>query len=228
MGCKELKAFKLNTASSEGQAEAVSHQCPRKQNLSMISLPKGLIGTKSTGQVKIKGTEFHCLYDTGSQVTTVTHSFYNTYLSDHPINPLNNLLEVEGANGQSVHYLGYVELAVTFPAEFLGQAVNVDTRALVVPDLKTAQPPILIGTNTLDVVYEKHPEIQNSGFHPEPYGYRAVMTILELRHRLSTDDNHGILKLQANRPQTITAGTTVVLDTVTIAPALQGEKAVVI
>lgn len=43
-----------------------------------------------------------------------------------------------------------------------------------------------------------------------------------------TNNHHGILKLQTNSPQTITAGTTVVMDALAIAPALQCEKAVII
>lgn len=188
MGCQEFNAVKLNAASSRGQKEAVTNWCPQNQTFSpQLSVPRGLFGTRSTGQVKIKGADFHCLFDTGSQVTTVTH-FYNTYLSDHEIKPLNNLLEVEGANGQAVLYLRYVELNIKFPAEFLGQSFNVDTLALVVPDLRTSQPSVLIGTNTLDVVYTK----------------------------------------QSNGPQTIVAGSTVVMDGFAVAPALQGEKAVII
>lgn len=69
--------------------------------------------------------------------------------------PLNHLLEVEGANGQAVPYLGYVELTLKFPQEFLGIEAEVLTLALVVPDL-TYAPQILIGTNTLDVLYADH------------------------------------------------------------------------
>ncbi len=54
------------------------------------------------------------------------------------------LLEVEGANGQSVPYLGYVELTLTFPKDFLGVEAEIDTLALVVPDLVGVQQ-ILIG-----------------------------------------------------------------------------------
>lgn len=228
MGRQELKTVKLTAASPGGQAEAAATRCPNdKHSTTSLSFPKRLIGTKSTGQVKIKGSEFHCLFDTGSQVTTVTHSFFNTYLSDHEIKPLNNLLEVEGANGQAVPYLGYVELGVTFPEEFLGQTVSVDTLALVVPDLRSSQPSVLIGTNTLDVAYEKHAR-KDSEFLPVPYGYRAVLKILGLRQRLRTDDYHGVLKLQTSSPQTISAGETIILDALAIAPALQGEKAVII
>ena len=65
---------------------------------------------------------------------------------------LNNLLEVEGANGQAVPYLRYVELVLKFPREFLGIETEVPTLALVVPDLMN-MPQVLIGTNSLDALY---------------------------------------------------------------------------
>lgn len=77
-----------------------------------LKLPKGLIGSKSTANVKINGV------DTGSQVTAVSQSFYNLYLSNHTIHPVSDTLEIEGANGQSLPYAGYVQLHVKFPTEF--------------------------------------------------------------------------------------------------------------
>lgn len=224
----KAEAIKLEAASAEGQAGAATNECPHVEYSSpRWPLPKGLVGTRSTGEVKVKGTTFHCLFDTGSQVTTVSHSFYNTYLSDHEIKPLTNLLEVEGANGQCVPYIGYVELCLTFPPEFIGEEMDIDTLALVVPDLRTTQPPVLIGTNTLDVVYDQH-YLSRSEFHPVPFGYKAVHKILEIRRKLTTDDYHGVLKMLSTTPQTIPARKTVVLDAYAICPFLQGEKEVLI
>ena len=84
------------------------------------SFPKRLVGTKSTAQVNISGNPTTCLLDTGSQVTTIPSSYHAKFLADQPIKPLTTLLEIEGANGQEVPYLGYVELSVTFPKDFVG------------------------------------------------------------------------------------------------------------
>ena len=141
--------------------------------------PKRLVGTKSTAQVTIKGEEVNCLLDTGSQVTTIPQSFYKQHLSEQDIKPLFNLLEVEGAAGQSVPYLGYVELAVTFPKELVGASVDVNTLALVIPDLEvTTEPLVLIGTNTLDVLFDIYSQAGIS-HQPIPHGYRAVLKVLE-------------------------------------------------
>lgn len=116
-------------------------------------LPKGLIGSKCSAFVNIAGTNCNCLLDTGSQVTTIPVSFYNKNLADQPVQPLNNLLEVEGAAGQSVPYLGYVETTVTFSKDFLGDDFQVSTLALVVPDVRPESPSlVLIGMNTLETL----------------------------------------------------------------------------
>lgn len=57
---------------------------------------------------------------------------------------------MEGANGQSIPYLGYIEMTITFPKDFVGVPIDINTLALIVPD--TSQFLMLIGTNTLDVL----------------------------------------------------------------------------
>lgn len=91
-------------------------QCPRKTkraaskcgdvtNTSTI-LPSKLVGTKCTAQVTIEGNKVNCLLDTGSQVTTILHSFFKSHLSHHSLKSLDDLLDVElqieGANGEAV------------------------------------------------------------------------------------------------------------------------------
>lgn len=69
---------------------------------------------------------------------------------------MNDLLEVEGANGQAVQYLGYIQLSVQFPKEFVASHLEIQTLALIVPDNRVNYNiPILIGTNTLDSLYEQ-------------------------------------------------------------------------
>lgn len=175
-------------------------------------VPHKLIGTKSTGQVTIQGKEFSCLLDTGSQVTTVTKSFYDEYLHEQQIKPLYNLLEVEGANGQSVPYLGYVEVTITFPKQFLGAEYEVPTLALVVPNSGTSGYQILVGTNTLDVAYGMCREKSPASYHPVPNGYRMVLKVLQLRQEQSHDSNIGLVRMQGRDRKLIPAGGTVVLE----------------
>uniref|UniRef100_A0AAR2JKB7 Gypsy retrotransposon integrase-like protein 1 n=1 Tax=Pygocentrus nattereri TaxID=42514 RepID=A0AAR2JKB7_PYGNA len=190
---------------------ATLKQAHMKQNCR--GLPKGLVGTKCTAQIKIGHAHTSCLLDTGSQVTTVSHSFFQKNLSDHQINSLSDLLEVEGANGQSVPYLGYVELSVVFPKEFTGIEVEVPTLALVVPDTTSeSQPHVLIGTNTLDVLYETASETAAATPESPLYGYRAVLKVLELRQCHHQGSAFGFVKLHDKTPQLISAGQFVVVN----------------
>ena len=139
--------FKLERVPVEGRTgTAEDPPSPTKQplvkcsnkshstNIESTRLPKGLIGSRCTGQVNIAGQDFQCLLDTGSQVTTIPISIYNQHFSHQPVKPLCELLQVEGAAGQEVPYLGYIEVTITFPKEFIGANMDVSTLALVVPD----------------------------------------------------------------------------------------------
>lgn len=177
-----------------------------------VSLPRGLIGAKCTAQVIICEKDCSCLLDSGSQVTTIPNSFYLENLSHLPLNPLNNLLEVEGANGQSVPYLGYIETIIKFPKSLLGTDIEVPTLALVVPDKGSTLSSVLIGTNTLDVLYEQYTEITPQDCESLPYGYRVVLKTLEIRKRQSIDSSLGKVRLHSTDFEVIAAGQTKVLE----------------
>lgn len=233
----EIAAGKLQAVSAVGHAEnGGESQCP-KQNLKLVDchskgtmkarLPKGLVGTRCTAQVCIEGTKVNCLLDTGSQVTTIPSSFHKAHLADYPIKPLNALLEVEGANGQSVPYLGYVELTLTFPKEFLGVEAEIYTLALVVPDLVGVQQ-ILIGTNSLDTLYDIHVEGDEVEPNPTFSGYRAVLKILSARHKQQRVETLGRVTLGSDGAETVPAGGTAVVDGVVYLTSCFPENVAVI
>lgn len=159
-------------------------------------LPSRLVGRKCTSRVAVDGVDCSCLLDTGSQVTTISMTFYQDHLSEHPIKPISDLLEVEGANGQTVPYLGYVETNIKFPKNFLETEPEILTLALIVPDLRSnSDTPLLIGTNTLDPLYDLHCE---SLPHSQsiPYGYQQVLKTLEIRKKQAGNGNIGLVKLK--------------------------------
>lgn len=173
-----------------------------------VSLPRGLVGAKCTAQVTICDKDCSCLLDSGSQVTTIPNSFYLENLSHLPLNSLNDLLEVEGANGQSVPYLGYIETTIKFPKSFLGADIEVPTLVLVVPDMRSTLSSVLIGTNTLDVLYEQYADITPQDCESLPYGYRVVLKTLEIRKRQSIDSSLGKVRLHSADFETIAPGQT--------------------
>ncbi|KAL1266423.1 hypothetical protein QQF64_002098 [Cirrhinus molitorella] len=208
---------KSDTASATGAelelgCPIIAHVSNKSQSLRVpnTSLPKGLVGARCTAEVIIADERCNCLLDTGSQVTTVPRSFYEQHLSGHPISPIADILEVEGANGLSVPYEGFIELDITFPEEFFGASVGVPTVALIVPDVK-AQSLVLIGTNTLDVLYEKYLSVGPQNVQPCSYGYRVVLKTLEIRRRQNTTGILGHVRLKSKAPKVLAAGQTVVL-----------------
>lgn len=222
---KPKPIFKLKRVPVEGRTgTAQGQQSPKKQaegkciNKSHFtpadntSLPRGLIGSRCTGQVGIAGQSFSCLLDTGSQVTTIPMSIYNKYFSQQSVKPICELLQVEGAAGQEVPYLGYIEITIAFPEEFIGADLNVCTLALVVPDVKPGcESQILIGMNTLEPLYEQHLESEGASYKPSQHGYRAVLKLLQLRHKQIQEARDGVVRLASKLPVEIPAGHTMVL-----------------
>ncbi len=143
-------------------------------------------------------------------MTTIPQSFYGYNVSVFPLKPLKNLLEVEGANGQAVLYLVYIELSLKFPKAFIGAEVEVPTLALVVLDL-TSLSQILVGTNSLDVLYSKCAKENVANFQSSFHGYQAVFKVVEARWRQASSETLSYVKLRGNSLKVVPAGSTVVL-----------------
>lgn len=138
---------------------------------------------------------------------------------------LDNLLEVEAANGQSVPYLGYVEVKVIFPRDFLGSDVEVSTLALVIPETGgTAQPKVLIDTKTLNLAYDKNLEANGSVCQAIPFGYRVVIQTIEHRCQQKENSSIGIVRLPGVDPAVVPVSQNVVLEGVVSVRGQVAEK----
>lgn len=221
------RTFKLESVPVKGQTgTALDPNCPaplketvRCEELQhprpgvTVKLPRGLVGSRCTAEVVIVGHVCQCLLDTGSQVTTIPASFYNRHLYNEPIHPLNDLLQVEGAAGQSVPYLGYIDLTMMFSKDFLGKDIEVSTLALVVPDSRPdTSSTVLIGMNTLEPLYERHLSSELPTFQPSTHGYKAVLKTLQLTHQQRDTGNVGVVRLLSKVPVRVPAGRTLVIE----------------
>lgn len=189
---------------------------PKKRSLhnksATVKLPKGLIGAKYTAQVQINGQSCNCLLDTGSQVTTVSQTFYENNLSHLELHSIHDLLEVEAANGQSVPYSGYIGVDITFPKNCFGTELTVSSLALIVPDTRSSvQSSLLIGTNTLDLLFESL-SLTDTDLSSLPYGYRVVLSVLQQRHMQKENGSLGLVRLSGKEPEIIPAGQSRVLE----------------
>lgn len=118
------------------------------------NLPDGLIGPCCAATVSIEGVQCESILDTRSQVTTISETFHASYLSSLPIRPIRSLLEIKGAGGQTVPYLGYVEANLTFPHTVPGMEEEVPVLALTVLECHfNSTTPLLVGTNVLLRLY---------------------------------------------------------------------------
>lgn len=173
-------------------------------------LPIGLIGPRCTSTVIIEGVQCDSLLDSGSQVTTVSKSFHERYLSHQPIFPIQDLLDIEGAGGQEVPYSGYIQVSMDFPEHVMGKPVNIHTLALVVPDHRTnVHVPLLIGTNTLDPLYEKCASIQDKNEKHQTKNCHLSPLMKNLYNRFKVNQQNGQLgtvKLQSKKSVIIRAG----------------------
>lgn len=155
-------------------------QCPKKPfshtRFAPVKIPKWLIGAKYNASVLIDGQASTCPLDTGSQVTTISQSFHEGNLSTLDIHPLNELREIEAANGQTAPYSGFVEIDITLLQDCFGSEITVSTFALVVPDIKSKA--LLVDTNTLDRVYETS-STTSTALQAIPYSYRVVLKIMQ-------------------------------------------------
>lgn len=177
-------------------------------------LPKGLVGAKCTAEVLIAGQICNCLLDTGSQVTTISQTYYEQNLSHLEIKPLEHLLELEAANGQLVPYLGYIEIDVMFPKGFLGAETKLSTLALVTADTSSsAKSSVLIGTNTLDLAYENHSDAEITvSTQTVPYGFKAILNVLGHRFKQKSNSIIGSVRIMGTKPECVPAGQTLVLE----------------
>lgn len=231
METKVWSTFKLERVSIEGHIEAQDDPLIHRPNLNqrsckvksethtpIQSFPEGplngLVGPRCTALLVIDGTPCECLLDSGSQVTTVSESFYNSYLQSHSILSLDDLLEIEGAGGQVVAYLGYLHLSIEFPEEIAGRTAEVRTLALVVPDCKTnSEIPALVGTNTLDALYKVCTKgLESHSGSPQSHVYAALVKELSNRHKIELRNGRvANVKLQGKVAHTVSAGQKMVL-----------------
>lgn len=104
-----------------------------------------LVGPRNEGKVKVNGLECQALIDSGSQITSITHSYWQS----HPVLKQKKLqsskIPIEGAGGQAVPYCGVLRVDL--------QVLWTECKAVpafVVPDSDYRYSvPLLVGTNVI-------------------------------------------------------------------------------
>ncbi|RXN02810.1 extracellular calcium-sensing receptor-like protein [Labeo rohita] len=87
---------------------------------------------------------------------------------------------------------------------------------------------MLIGTNTLDVLFDIYSEADITNRQPLPHGYKVVFKVIELRRKQASNNHQGVVKMQGKMPQVIPARETVVVEGVALVSGFQDEKSIVV
>ena len=140
------------------------------------SVPSNLIGNPAEIICKIDDIEVKSLIDTGSQITSVSRSFYDSHFSDIDLRDIKNILKVESAGGNDLPYDGYFECNISLPISE-SQNFNISVPVLVVPDTRyNKSVPLLVGTNILNYL-SQFPE------QPASHCLRTAVKALKLENR---------------------------------------------
>lgn len=170
------------------------------------SIPPGLIGPRCAASVLLEGVQCESIMDTGSQVITVSECFHKNHLFHLPVHPIEALLKIEGAGGQHVPYLGYIETRVTFPLLNPGKEEELVVLALVVPECQfNSRTPLLIGTNLLFRLYERVLEREGPGFIPQLTSRDFAMIFQHIAWIHDLDSHAHPVRLHGGNPITIPA-----------------------
>lgn len=147
-----------------------------------------LVGPRNEGEVIVNGLKCKALIDSGSQMTSMTCSFWRSHpeLNALELQPSNIL--IEGAAGQKVPYYGVLNIRL----EVLGKQYET-VPAFVVPDSDyRLDVPLVVGTNVLRASRIHLKNIYGQGFllqvkekHPE--WYTALQKVGELVQTKKTD-----------------------------------------
>ena len=91
------------------------------------------------------------LFDTGREVTHVSHDFY--LANGIEIHPLAKLVNIEGTGGDSIEYLAYAEASLSLPMG--SQSFDIEAPLLVLPTTDYLRKvPVSIGTTITDMVVD--------------------------------------------------------------------------
>ena len=111
--------------------------------------------------MKLGGVHVHCLLDSGSQVSTITESFFTNHFRPRrsKLLDINQWVTLTAANGLEIPYIGYLEL------DFEAQGVTIPNRGVLVvrdpPDPQSrARKEAVPGLIGMNIIQRKNQEIK--------------------------------------------------------------------
>ena len=175
-----------------------------------------LVGNCPEAKIQLGSVSTNCLLDSGSEISTVTESFFKESLesSGKAIKNISGWMKIKAANGLDIPYLGYIEVNISvFGIEFpnLGMLVVKDPPSLTVQARKE-NTPVLIGCNVLRKMHDQLSSDQVSLLR-ETEGGKEWIRVLSLfgsvnvdsRDNSSSDGREGYVRVLRGKPVRIPA-----------------------
>ena len=153
-------------------------------------------------EVLIEGQPIKCLIDTGSQVSTVTETFFRTLLKEKPqLIDITRWLRVKSANELDVPYIGLIEVSME-----VGRNSYTDVGFLVVRDpkdqeglLRKQKVPGVIGSKFFEIMKEQV-KLDKENMHngTKDHFWSQILSLHETS--VSTDDRVSFIKVPGIQP----------------------------
>ena len=176
-----------------------------------------LIGTSNEANVHVNGVSTVALLDTGSSVSTISQSFYETHLKEIPLQPITDLVSIECADGRPLPYHGFVSCPVHVDG-ISDRTIDIECLFLIVPTTTYHESvPVLIGTNILTALLHQTREMHGVRFLQEAHLFTPwflAFRCLSMRDKELSKSNNvlAVVRSAEQKPITIPPNKEVVVD----------------
>ena len=157
----------------------------------LAALPANLVGEANECDLTVQGHDTTCLSDSGSQITSMSLSFFNEHFNKDDLKSLDDLLKVTSAGDDDIPYHGYVEVELSFKGKSYGYFP-----VLVVNDTPyNVRVPMLIGMNVLKKIKDDLFTSQGVRFLQKSSLPPAVLCSIQSMclSAKRVDEKHGVL-----------------------------------
>ena len=111
---------------------------PPPPHQTQVNTKSKLVGVANETVAIVNNRRCKCLVDTGSQITTISKTFYDLYCKDVTLHSVDDFFCVEGATAFPFLIWGYIEVPIILPGALPG-LFELDAPVLVVADTPNNQ-----------------------------------------------------------------------------------------